>query len=219
MSFADNLNAARCCDDVHKTNVVVAFCFQKVDSRHCTAARCEHRVKHDCNSIFRAVWKFAIIFMRFASFFVAVHTDMTDSCCWEECMHAVDHAKTCTKHRDDGDCTVGNHCLFTNFKRRFHHNFLGRDVFKRFINHEGCDFFNEFSEFFHTRVLVTKNCNFVSDERMIKYSNVWIFFHFVPLIYCKSSQRLPLLFCFLSIILQQMLLPVLQPELLRLLLL
>ena len=144
-----------------------ALFLQQFHGCNCAAARCKHWVKHDADFVFDVCRQFAVVFLRLAGFFVAVHTDVSDLGGREQRMYAVYHTETGAQNGYDSDGVFGNYSLSCLFKRRFYHNFLGGYVLECLVGQQGGNFFHKLAEHLCIGVFVAENCNFVADKRVI----------------------------------------------------
>ena len=175
MRCGKGFDALRGGDHAHKLDIRAAALFQKfyrVDRR---AARGKHGVAEDDLAVFDVVRQFAVIFVGFQRFFVAVKPDVTDFRGREKGGNAVYHAETGAQDRDDRHVVAGENIAFRCGDGRFNLHFFQRKISENLVSHQHGDFLDEFSELLGRGVYVAQKGNFVSDQRVLK--NGYVFSH------------------------------------------
>ncbi len=150
---------------------------QETDGVDRGAAGGEHRVDDVDLKVFEVVRELAIIFMRLMGDLIAVKADMADAGGWDKLGQTIDHAHAGTEDRDEAKLAAANHLNGGLFDRSLDLDVLGWDVAKSLITLHDGDFLNKLTEFAGRSVLITKNGDLVSNERVFENCNVWILFH------------------------------------------
>lgn len=80
MTFMEMFDTFRSCDNAHEFDVFSAVLFNKIHGSDSGTACGQHRVQNENGSLVDRSRKFAEVFMRFVSFFIAIETDMSNLC-------------------------------------------------------------------------------------------------------------------------------------------
>ena len=118
----------------------------KVDSRNCRTAGCEHRICDNDRSLLDRIREFAEIFVRLMSLLVAVETDMTESSRTER---GKGHRLPFRDLRAGSERWLisclqasGHTCLDWSLDL----NVLQREIAECLISHQSCDLLNKSTE-------------------------------------------------------------------------
>lgn len=172
MSFVKLLQAFRSSNDAHEFDVDAAVLFDLgdcIDSR--TAGR-KHGIGDDDRTLFDGARKFAVVFVGLMGLFVAVHSDVAYLSGGNQRKQSGDHAKTCTKDRNDGQFAAGDHRCGAFLDGSFDLDFLSGKIGKSFEAFQSGNFFRKFAEFVGTGIFVTHERDLMLDQRMSKNGNI-----------------------------------------------
>ena len=177
IGLAEGFDALWGGDDADEMEVFRTMLFQETDGVDRGAAGGEHRVDDVDLKVFEVVRELAIIFMRLMGDLIAVKADMADAGGWDKLGQTIDHAHAGTEDWDEAKLAAANHLNGGLFDRSLDLDVLGWDVAKSLITLHDGDFLNKLTEFAGRSVLITKNGDLVSNERVFENCNVWILFH------------------------------------------
>ena len=140
MNFCEGFKSLGGGNYAHKLNSLWIKLFNAGDGVDSAAAGREHRVEHENVALVEVCRQFAVIIHRLMGFRVTVHTDMTHLCGGNKTEHAVNHAEPRAKYRYKRHFSACKHLCFCGCDRRFGFYFAQRQIARRLIAHQHCDF-------------------------------------------------------------------------------
>ena len=162
-------NAFGCGNEAHELDMLTAVLLELCQSIACRAARSEHRIDENDNSLVDICGELTIICYGKVSFGITVKTDMSYLCNRNEIEKSVNHADSCSEDRNDSK-------LFTRYRvcLGLADGGLDSDLFKRkvagqLISHKHCDLIKKLAEILGACLFVSHNGELVRDQGMVYY--------------------------------------------------
>ena len=167
-------------DDAHELDVLHAVVLQKLDGRGGRAAGGEHRVDHDDVTLGDVGGHLVVVLDGFLGLGVAEQANVAHLAAGNHAHHAVHHAETGTKDRNDRHFLAGDAAASGDGNGRLNVDFLQRKIAGRLVAHQHGNLGDELAEFLHAGPLVAQDGQLVLDQGMVKYAyfaHDWISFY------------------------------------------
>lgn len=146
--IVDDLDTLWCGYEAENLDVLNTLLLQNLDGSKDGTTSSKHWVGDDTYFFFKLGWEMLIVYVRFKSFVVAVHTEMANAGIGDEIVDTFSHAKTSSENWHDADFalidTLGGH-----FFKWGSDLDIGRwEVSGELISHKHCDFIEQVFEIF-----------------------------------------------------------------------
>ncbi len=169
--FFDSGNAFGGSNEADHADVIGACLSEHGQGSRGAASCSEHGIDEDDGSCIEIGRELIEIGVRLEGLFVTGESKVSDACFGHDFEYAIDHAKSCAEHGDDGDgaCEDGasGGCLCWCFDL----DGLGGQRAGHFIDHQPGDLGESCAEGTVPGVLVADGCHFVGDQWMVEDDN------------------------------------------------